>query len=55
LRVFRDVIWQKLEGDKAMEPNIFGFVNDTHPATTQLLNDAVMRNGLSDERGRVRH
>ena len=39
---------QKFQGDKAAEPHILGLVDDTHPATAQLLNDAVVRDGLAD-------
>jgi hypothetical protein len=31
-----------------MQLYILGFVNHTHPATAQLLDDAVVRNGLPD-------
>jgi hypothetical protein len=31
-----------------MQPGIFGFVNYTHPAAAQLVDNAVMRNGLTD-------
>jgi hypothetical protein len=31
-----------------MQPGIFGFVNYTHPAAAQLVDNAVMRNGLPD-------
>jgi hypothetical protein len=31
-----------------MQPGIFGFVNHTHPAAAQLVDNAVMRNGLPD-------
>ena len=41
-------IGQKLERDKAMQPRVFRFVNHTHPAAAQLLDNAVVRNGLSD-------
>src|ERR1700693_5997272 len=33
LRVFGHVVGQELEGDEAAELEIFGFVDDTHPAT----------------------
>jgi len=36
---------QELEGDEPAELGVFGFINHTHPAATQLLEDAVMRNG----------
>ena len=45
---FGDVIRQKLQGDKPVQGYVLGLVNDTHAAATQLLNDAVVRNGLAD-------
>jgi hypothetical protein len=32
---------QELEGDKAAEIYVFGFVDDSHPATAELLDDTV--------------
>ena len=34
---------EELQGDEAAELDVLGLINDTHPATTQLLEDAVMR------------
>ena len=48
LRILGDFIGQKLEGDEAVQPRVFGFVDHTHPAAAQLLDDAVVRDGLSD-------
>ena len=31
-----------------MQPRVLGLVDDTHPATAEFLNDAVVRNGLAD-------
>jgi hypothetical protein len=31
-----------------MQPRILGLVYDTHPPTAELLEDAVVRNGLAD-------
>src|ERR1700720_355072 len=41
-------IGQELEGDKAVQSGVLGLVDHTHPAATQLLHDAVVRNGLAD-------
>jgi len=48
LLVLGYVVGQELEGDKAAEFNILSFVNHSHTAAAQLLNDAVMRDGLAD-------
>src|SRR5277367_2488401 len=46
LRVFCKFFGQELEGDKTIQPDVLGFVNDSHSTVTQFLNDAIMRNGL---------
>ena len=38
-----------------MQADVLGLIDHTHSATTESLNDAVMRNGLADERLGVRH
>ena len=42
------VIGKELQSDETAEASVFGLVNDAHPAAAQLLDDAVMRNGLAD-------
>ena len=39
---------KKFQGDKASEFGVFSFVDHTHPAAAQLIEDAVVRNGLAD-------
>src|SRR5207237_6863259 len=39
---------QELKGDKAVQPRVFGLVNNTHAAATELLDDAVVRDGPPD-------
>jgi hypothetical protein len=48
LRVLSEFIWQEFQGDESAKPTIFGFVNDAHSSATQLLDNAVVRNGLAD-------
>src|SRR5713101_1012562 len=48
LRVTGNLLGQELEGDEAMQPRILGLVDNTHTASAQLLDDAVVRNGLAD-------
>src|ERR1700722_3539732 len=50
LRVFGYLIGQELEGNKPAELHIFGLINHTHPSAAKLLNDAVVRDGLTDQR-----
>src|SRR5713101_6336180 len=53
LRVFGYVIGQELESNKPAEFYVLSLVNHTHPTATQLYNDAVVRNGLADQRKRI--
>jgi hypothetical protein len=48
VRIFGYVVGQELQGDETPELNILCFVNHTHPTTAELLNDAVVRDGLAD-------
>ena len=48
LRIFGNVFGKKLQSDEAMQPRVFGFVDNAHSATTQAFNDAVVRKGLAD-------
>jgi hypothetical protein len=43
--------WQEFEGDEATKLRVLSQVDDTHPATAHLAEDAVVRNGLADELG----
>ena len=40
---------QKLKGDEAVQPRVFGFVDYAHAAGTQLLQNTVMRDDLTDQ------
>src|ERR1700685_4073890 len=48
LIVFDDFIGQKIQGDKSVEGYVLGLIDDTHAATTKLLEDPVVRDGLAD-------
>ena len=48
LWVLCDIVGQELERDETTEVGVLSFVYDTHPTTTQLLDDAVVRDGLPD-------
>ena len=45
-RVLRQFLRQKLQRDEPAELDVFGLVDDAHPATAKLAQDAVVRNGL---------
>ena len=48
LRVLGHIIGQELQSDKAAELCVLGLVDHAHPAATELLDDAVVRDGLAD-------
>ena len=48
--ITREFIRKKLEGDEPPERGVLGFIDDTRAATTELVEDAVVRDGLSDQR-----
>jgi hypothetical protein len=49
IRTKANVLRQEFEGDAAVQPGVLGLVDHTHPAAAQLLDDAVMRDGLADD------
>jgi len=53
LGVSDDVIGQKFEGHKAVEGYVLGLVDDAHPTPAELLENAVVRDGLADHRERI--
>ena len=48
LRVPGYVVRQELQGNETAELGVLGLVNDAHPAAAELLDDAVVRDGLAD-------
>jgi hypothetical protein len=46
---------KKFQSDVAAESEVLGLVHFTHTPSAELSEDAVVRNGLSDERVGVRH
>jgi hypothetical protein len=48
LRVFGNFVGQKLQGDEAMQAEVLGLVNNAHPATTEFVDNAVVRDRLAD-------
>jgi hypothetical protein len=49
LRIAGHFVRQKLERDETVKPSVFGFVHDAHAAAAKLLNNAVVRDGLTDQ------
>ena len=52
LRVLGYFIGQEFQRDEAMQLHILGFVDHAHPTTAELLDDAVVRDGLVDHEWR---
>ena len=48
LSIAGNLIRHLLESDKAVQPGVFGFVDNAHTPTTDLLDNAVMRDGPAD-------
>ena len=48
LRVFRQFLGQELQRDEPMQLDILGLIDHTHAAATELLQDAIVRDGLAD-------
>jgi hypothetical protein len=45
MRVIRNLAGKKFDCDDSPQSDIFGFVDHTHAARTQLFEDAVVREG----------
>ncbi len=52
LCVGRNVMRQKFEGDKTVQGDVLGLVDDSHATTAKLFDDVVVRNCLA-EHGRI--
>ena len=50
LRVVTAVVEHHLQRDGAAQPCVFSLVNFAHPARSEALDDAVMRDGFADHR-----
>ena len=48
LSVAGEVVGQKFESDESVQASVFGLINDAHATTTELIDDAVMGDGLAD-------
>ena len=50
LGITRQIFGDELERNGTVKPRIFGFVHHAHPAAAELLDDAVVRERLTDQR-----
>ena len=48
LRILGDGVRQEFKGDKAMQAGVLSLIDHTHAPAAQLLDDAVMGDGLAD-------
>jgi len=48
LRVVGEFVGKELEGDVAAELEVFRLIHNAHTSATDLLDDAVVRDGLAD-------
>ena len=58
LRVFRDVVRQEFQRDKTVQAGILGFVHHAHASAAEAFYDAIVGEGLREERivaGHVQH
>ncbi len=49
LRIMSNLLGQELERDEAMQPHVLGLINHPHAAAAEFLDDAVVRDGLSNQ------
>jgi hypothetical protein len=47
LGIVGDVVGKKLDSDKAAELSVFRLIDNAHSSAAQLVQDAVVRNGLA--------
>src|ERR1035438_4765848 len=48
LRILGNLLWEELQGNKTVKLYVLGLIDHTHPAAAELLQDAVVRDGLDD-------
>jgi hypothetical protein len=48
LAVASNFFWQEFEGNESVQARIFGLIDHAHATAAQLLDDTVVRDGLTD-------
>ena len=51
-RIFRELVRKKLQRNMPAQLQVFSFVHYAHAAAPEFLDDAAVRDGLSDRLGR---
>jgi hypothetical protein len=49
-RIFDELVREKLEGNPAPQPGVFGFVDNPHTPAAQLPYDAIVGDSLANHR-----
>jgi hypothetical protein len=49
MRMLRNSVRQKFEGDEAVETRVLGFVDDAHPGGAEALKNPIVRNCLAEQ------
>ena len=47
-RILRQLLGEELQRDSTPQPRVFGQVDNAHAALAQLIQDAIVRDGLAD-------
>ncbi len=55
LRVVRHIFGKEFQSDGAVESSVLGLVDNTHAATPEFFEDAVVGNSLAERRLGIRH
>src|SRR5664279_4096144 len=55
LRVLRNIVGQKFQGNVAAEASVFGFVDDTHAAAAEFFHHEVVGDSTTSNRKVIRH
>jgi hypothetical protein len=53
-RIVSNVFGQEFQSHESAQAGVLGFVDNPHPAATQLFDDAVVRDALADQEERLR-
>jgi hypothetical protein len=52
LLIFSNFVRKELQGHKAMQLHVLGFVDDTHPPAAEFFDDVIVGDGLVDHEWR---
>jgi hypothetical protein len=55
LKVSRYIVREEFQRDKAVQARVFGLIHNTHAATAELLDDAIVGNCASEGGREISH